>query len=100
MIIGYIYQHTAINLDSCQPQKTEIKPFLGSQPRSILAIQDQCINSVATCMLPKRLGPQVKVNQRGQLVLQWGGMPYLKLHAAVHMIDGRADEMTGYVQVP
>ena len=74
-------------------------PSLGSRPRSILNFQDLCTISVAISRLPKRLGPRVEVNQGGQHVLQQGSRLYANRFPSAHLMDHRADKMTGCVGV-
>ena len=46
-----------------QPRKQTIKPSLRSQPRSILTSRTYALPVLPLGKLPKRLGPQIKVNK-------------------------------------
>ena len=54
---------------------------------SILTFQDLRFTSVRTAKLLKRLGPRVKVNQRGQHMLQWGWRLCTNLTSTICQVD-------------
>ena len=53
------------NLDNNHPLKKKLCLLWDPDPWSILTFQDLRFTSVTTGKLPKRLGPQAEVNQRG-----------------------------------
>ena len=60
------YEHTANNnLGNNQPRIKNYGLLWDPDPWSIIALQDVCFTHVTTGKLPKNLGPQVEVNQRG-----------------------------------
>ena len=95
MCINNMSIDTANNRANNQPWNKEIKPFYGSQPRSILACQDWRTTVVATSRLPKMLGPWIKVNQGGECIF----LQYAAILPTVHTMDSRVDEIIGCVGV-
>ena len=65
----------------------ELKPSLGSRPSVHHCFPGLMLTSVTTGKQPKKLGPQVEVNQRGSCVLQWQGGFYANLLSTVHLVD-------------